>query len=91
MILLLQNEKYSGNGVLNLELLRMAAAYNKTNLAAADISSNNIPTTVVEGMSDMQVEQVMAKRYIAEICLKNDITVCYEHEAERNRCKYCNR
>ena len=64
------NEKYSGNGVLNLELLRMAAAYNKTNLAAADISSNNIPTTVVEGMSDMQVEQVMAKRYIAEICLK---------------------
>ena len=64
------NENYSGNGVLNLELLRMAAAYNKTNLAAADISSNNIPTTVVEGMSDMQVEQVMAKRYIAEICLK---------------------
>ena len=48
----------------------MAAAYNKTNPAAADISSNNIPTTVVEGMSDMQVEQVMAKRYIAEICLK---------------------
>lgn len=64
------NENYSGNGVLNLELLRMAAAYNKTNPAAADISSNNIPTTVVEGMSDMQVEQVMAKRYIAEICLK---------------------
>lgn len=63
------NENYSGNGVLNLELLR-GGSYNKTNLAAADISSNNIPTTVVEGMSDMQVEQVMAKRYIAEICLK---------------------
>lgn len=61
------NENYSGNGVLNLELLRMAAAYNKTNPAAADISSNNIPTTVVEGMSD---KQVIAKRYIAEICLK---------------------
>lgn len=64
------NENYSGNGVLNLELLRQAAAYNKANSGIADISSNNIPTTVVEGMSDMQVEEVMAKRYVAEICLK---------------------
>ncbi|MBU5479492.1 hypothetical protein KQI69_09785 [Eubacterium sp. MSJ-13] len=62
----LANENNSGDGVLNLELLRQAAAYNKTN----SISSNNIPTTVVEGMSDMQVEEVMAKRCIAEICLK---------------------
>lgn len=58
------NENYSGNGVLNLELLRQAAAYNKANSGIADISSNNIPTTVVEGMSDMQVEEVMAKRYV---------------------------
>lgn len=55
------NENYSGNGVLNLELLRQAAACNKTNSGIADITSNNIPTTVVEGMSDMQVEEVMAK------------------------------
>ena len=63
------NENYSGNGVLNLELLRQAAACNKTNSGITDITSNNIPTTVVEGMSDMQVEEVMAKRYVAEICL----------------------
>ena len=65
------NENYSGDGVLNLELLRLAAAYNKTNTSIAEnISSNNIPTVIVEGMSDTQVEEVIAKRCIAEICLK---------------------
>lgn len=67
----LADEKYSGDGVLNLELLRQAAAYNKTNTGlAGSISSNNIPTVIVEGMSDIQVEEVIAKRCIAEICLK---------------------
>ena len=66
----LANENYSGYGVLNLELLRQATAYNKTNSSFADVSSNNIPDIVIEGMSDMQVEEVMAKRCIAEICLK---------------------
>ncbi len=59
-----------GNGEvqeLNLELLKQAAKENQNNGAG---STAVIPENIADGMSEQEIQAVIAKKNIAEICLK---------------------
>lgn len=59
----------AGTPVLNLALLRQAGKENGNNNSSA-ANTVVIPENIIDGMSEQEIQAVIAKKNIAEICLK---------------------